>query len=74
MLADSVARLGAGSRDSCALNGAQDAGGKGEDGGDEFEDPADYKADEAEGEQDKPDERVEDQREERGWPADDEKD
>ena len=56
------------------LDGAEDAGGEGEEGGDELEDTADNDADEAKGKKDQPDERVEDQREESRGPADDEED
>ena len=56
------------------LDGAKDAGGEGEEGGDELEDTADNDADQAKGKKDQPDERVEDQREEGRGPADDEED
>ena len=56
------------------LNRSEDAGGEGEEGGDELEDATDYESDEAEGEKDEPDERVEDQREQGCGPADDEED
>ena len=42
------------------LDGAEHAAGKGEERGDELEDAADYDTDEAEGQEDQPDQRIED--------------
>jgi hypothetical protein len=55
------------------LDGAEQAAGKVEERGDEFEYAADCEADEAEGKQDQPDQRIEQEREQRQGPADDEK-
>jgi len=56
------------------LDAAESPGGEGEERADELEYAADHYADQAEGEQDQPDERVEDYRDNGGRPADDEKD
>jgi len=58
----------------CWLGAAEDSGGEGEKGADEFENTADYDAYEAEGKEDQPDEGVEDDGDESGGPADDEED
>ena len=52
------------------LDGAEDAGGEGEDRGDELEYAAYYDAYQTEGEEHQPDEGVEDDREEGRGPAD----
>lgn len=56
------------------LNGADHAGGEGEEGADELEYAADYDAHQAEGQEDEPDEGVEDEREQGCRPAEDEED
>ena len=55
-------------------DGAQDADGDKEDGGDEFEDAPNRDAGEAEGERDQPDDRVEEERGEGDRPAENEQD
>ncbi len=56
------------------LDGAEGAGGEGEEGGDELEYAADYDTDEAEGEKEQPDDGVENQREQSDGPAEDQED
>jgi hypothetical protein len=56
------------------LDGAKEAAGEVEECGDELEGAADYDADEAEGQEDEPDQRVEEECGERKGPADYEKD
>lgn len=55
------------------LDGAEGAHGQHEDGGDEGKDSGDGKTDDAEGQQDEPDERIEDERGEGKRPADHDK-
>ena len=54
------------------LDGAENAGGQGEEGGDEFEGAFDNDADQAEGQKEEPDDGVEDQRGKGERPADNE--
>jgi hypothetical protein len=68
--ADSVA-LDAG---AVGLDGADHAGGEGEEGAYELKYATDYDAEQAEGEEDEPDERVKDEREQGYGPAEDEED
>ena len=53
------------------LDGAEHAAGKVEERGDEFEGAADYDAYEAEGQQNQPDERIQQERDQGDGPADD---
>jgi len=57
-----------------ALEGAEETGGKVEEGGDEFEGAANDDADDAEGQEDEPDQRKEQERCKRKGPADNHED
>jgi hypothetical protein len=56
------------------LDGAEDSGGEGDEGADEFERSAYRDADDAEWQQEKPDDRIEEQRGQGHRPADDKQD
>jgi hypothetical protein len=56
------------------LDGTENAGGQREERADELKYTADGDANDAKGKKDEPDEGIEDERQERHWPADDEED